>query len=393
MSNLLQKIGLIADKYFPRVVELRRQIHQNPELAFEEEKTSALVREELQKLNIPYIYPVAKTGVVGLLRCNEPDSYCIAIRADMDALPITEKNECEYRSLHDGKMHACGHDAHTANLLGAAMILNELKNELKGTIKFIFQPSEEKIPSGAQQMIKEGVLQNPNVNAIFGWHVHPEMEVGEVGFRDGKFMASSDEIYLTVKGKGGHAAQPTNFISPLIIAAEILLDLKQYTDLNKPRVLTFGKINADGATNVVPETAELAGTLRCFDENDRDKMHQTILNTCNQIAEAHKATVEVNIMKGFPVLVNDIRLTAQCKEVAAQLTTVKQVHDLPIRMGAEDFAYYTQHTPACFYRVGVGNKAAGITSPIHSPTFDIDEQALRVSMTLMCAFATQNMKL
>ena len=387
MSLLFQKIEQLSEKYFSRVVELRRQIHQYPELAYQEEKTAALVREELQKLGIPFIYPVAKTGVVAILKCNEPESRCIALRADMDALPIAESNDCEYKSTTDGRMHACGHDAHTANLLGVAMILNDLKSELKGTVKFIFQPSEEKIPSGAQQMIAEGVLQNPTVDGILGSHVHPEMEVGEVGFRGGKFMASSDEIYLTVKGKGGHAAQPAHFISPLIIAAEILLELRQYTDTDKPRILTFGKINANGATNVVPETAELAGTLRCFDENDRQRMHQIIRHSCTQIAKEHHAAVEVNILKGYPVLVNDDELTPQCSDLAEQLNVVEKVYNLPIRMGSEDFAYYTQAVPACFYRVGVGNKAAGIVSPIHSSTFNIDERALKVSMNLMSSLA------
>lgn len=387
--ELQERIERLAERFYPRVVELRRQIHRNPELAFEEENTSALVREELQKLNIPFIYPVAKTGVLGILKCNDPDASCIALRADMDALPITEKNDCDYKSTVAGKMHACGHDAHTATLLGVAMILNELKNELKGTVKFIFQPSEEKIPSGAQQMIAEGVLENPNVEAIFGWHVHPEMEVGEVGFKSGKFMASSDELHLTIKGKGGHAAQPANFISPLTIASKVILELQEQTDLGKPRVLTFGKITANGATNIVPETAELQGTLRCFDENDRKRAHQLIRHALDQITQEHGASYDLNILQGYPVVMNDEELTERCKDWAETLSVVNRVYDLPVRMGAEDFGYYTQQVPASFYRVGVGNKAEGITSPIHSSTFNIDERALKVSTSLMSLFAVE----
>lgn len=379
----LATIKTLAEKYFNRVVELRRAIHAHPELAYEEESTAALVKKELVDLGWKVLPPMAKTGVVALLECKQPDLRCIGLRADMDALPIQEQNNCSYASVHTGKMHACGHDAHTANLLGVAMILSELRNELTGTYKLIFQPSEEKMPSGAAAMIAEGVLLHPKVDKMLGWHVHPEMQSGKVGFRPGKFMASADEIYLTVIGKGGHAAQPHQFISPLIISAEILLALQQYTDIETPVVLTFGKITADGATNVVPEKAYLAGTLRCFDEEQRKAMHEVIQQTCLSIAQKHNANCEVNIVVGYPVLVNDEALTQQCIDLAGVYLGNANVVDLPQRMGAEDFAFYSHHVPVCFYRVGVGNVARNIQSPIHSATFDIDEDALKVNIGLM----------
>jgi amidohydrolase len=307
----------------------------------------------------------------------------------MDALPIHEQNNVSYKSQNEGVMHACGHDVHTSNLLGAAMILSELRDEWEGTIKLIFQPSEEKIPSGANAMIEAGVLDNPKVEAIYGLHVHTELEAGQVGFCVGKFMASADEIYLTVIGNGGHAAQPANFISPLIISAEILLALQPLTDMSAPTVLTFGKINADGATNVVPERAELEGTLRCFDETVRAKQHERLTAICTDIAAKYGGKCDLNILKGYPVLVNDEKLTVQSSTAAAEYLGADAVHELPIRMGSEDFAFYTQRVPACFYRIGVADRAGGITSPIHTPTFDVDEKALLMSIGLMSWIAVQ----
>jgi amidohydrolase len=301
----------------------------------------------------------------------------------MDALPIHEQNNTPYKSQNEGVMHACGHDVHTANLLGAAMILSELRDEWEGTIKFIFQPSEELIPSGAKAMIEAEVLENPKVEAIYGLHVHTELEAGQIGFCPGRFMASTDEIYLTVIGKGGHAAQPANFISPLIISAEILLALQPLTDMNVPTVLSFGKITANGATNVIPDQAQLAGTLRCFDETIRAKQHERMKAICTEIAIKHGGRCEVNILEGYPVLINDVAMTNAAKASAIEYLGKEHIHDLPIRMGAEDFAFYTQRVPACFYRIGVADIARGITSPIHTPTFDVDEKALLTSIGLM----------
>ena len=384
-----EKIQHLAAKYYPHVVALRRQIHAHPELSKQEVNTSALVAGQLQKLNIAVQTNIAGTGVVGLISGKNPEKRCIALRADMDALPILEQNNVPYKSQNTGVMHACGHDVHTVNLLGAAMILSELHDEWEGTIKLIFQPSEEKIPSGAEAMIKAGVLEQPKVEAIYGLHVHTELEAGQIGFCAGSFMASSDEIYLTITGRGGHAAQPANFISPLIIAAEILLALQPLTDMAIPTVLTFGKINADGATNVVPETAELAGTLRCFDETIRAQQHERLTTICTTIAAKHGGHCHVNILKGYPVLINNEALTLAAQNAAIDYLGKENIHTLPARMGSEDFAFYTHYVPACFYRIGVANFALGITSPLHTPTFDIDEKALQTSIGLMAWLAIQ----
>jgi amidohydrolase len=381
------KIKSLSEKYFSRVVELRRTIHAHPELSWEEIETSKLVAQELMRCGIEVQTRVAKNGVVGILRGKNPDKKCIALRADMDALPIQEENKIDYCSKNSGVMHACGHDVHTSNLLGVAMILSELKNEIEGTIKFIFQPSEEKIPSGAEAMIKAGVLQNPQVEKIFGLHVSPELEAGTFGFCAGRFMASSDEIYLTVVGKGGHAARIEELKNPLLIAAEILLELRLLTNPQTPVVLSFGKIEGKGATNVVPDIVEIAGTLRCFDEDLRIQLYEQIQFICHRVSEQYHTRCDVHILKGYPVLINNEEVTAQAKSFAQDFVGNKNITDLPVRMGSEDFAYYTHQVPACFYRLGVGNKKKKITSGIHTSTFNIDEEALRESIGLMSYIA------
>jgi amidohydrolase len=284
-------------------------------------------------------------------------------------------------------MHACGHDVHTANLLGVAKILSELRNEFEGTVKFIFQPSEEKIPSGAAAMIEAGVLENPKPDVLLGIHVTPEMEVGTIGFKSGVFMASCDEIYITINGKGGHAANPKVLINPIYTASKILLAFENITDLDKPIVLSFGKVEAKGATNIVPDKVDLAGTLRCFDETLRTDMQQFIKNTAEKIATENNCTVDVNILIGYPVLINNRDITEQVKKYTNEYLGVENVLELPIRMGSEDFSYFTHHVPSCFYRLGVGNSVKNVTSGLHTPTFNIDEKALAISVGNM-AFAT-----
>ncbi len=386
-----EKIKQLALKYFDLTVEVRRYMHQHPELSFNETQTSKYICSVLDKLNISYTSGHVKTGIIALIKGKNPDKKTIMLRGDMDALPITEKNNISYASVNEGVMHACGHDVHSAGLIGAAAILNELKTEWEGTVKLIFQPGEEVLPGGASLMIKEGVLKNPEVNNAIAQHVFPSMETGKVGFRSGMYMASTDEIYLTIIAKGGHAAMPQDYNNPLLIAAEILLQLKKKFPNNKkskiPTVLAFGKIEGKGATNVIPEKVELAGTFRTMDETWRAKSHAVIKNIIHQICKKHKVKAELKIVKGYPFLVNDKNLTEHCKKAAIQYLGKNNVKELPIRMTAEDFAWFSQIIPVCFYRLGTANKKLGITSGVHTPTFNIDEEALKIGSGLMAWLA------
>ncbi|MFN8293099.1 MAG: M20 family metallopeptidase [Chitinophagales bacterium] len=381
------KITELTNRYFNEIIAWRRHLHAHPELSNHEVETAKFVTQKLQSFGLTVQTQIAGNGVVALLQGDLPHSRCVALRADMDALPITEANQVTYASKYPGIMHACGHDVHTANLLGIAKILSELKPFVEGTIKFIFQPSEEKIPSGAQAMIAAGVLKNPTPDAILGLHVSPEIEVGKIGFHAGKFMASSDEIYITVTGKGGHAAQLQQTINPLFVAAEILLALKQFSDATLPVVLNFGKIEGKGATNVIPDTVEIAGTLRCFDEQLRFQLHEKIKTTTTHIAAQSNAIGAVQILEGYPVLVNNETLTAHSQQSIAQIIGAENCINVPQRMGSEDFAYYSHQIPACFLRLGVGNAAQGITAPIHTPNFNIDETAFKTSVAAMVHWA------
>lgn len=391
---LKEDIKSLSKTIFPRVVANRRHLHSNPEISFEEFETSIFIQNKLDEIGIPWEI-MANTGVVGLLKGDLPSDKTIALRADMDALPINEVAGREYGSKNAGKMHACGHDAHTSSLLGAAEILNTLKAKFGGTIKFVFQPGEEKLPGGASIMIKEGVLENPNPTAIIGQHVMPMIEAGKVGFRTGKYMASSDEIYVKVKGKGGHGAQPQQNIDPIVIAAHIITALQQIVsriaDPKVPSVLSFGKIIADGATNVIPDEVILEGTFRTFSEDWRQKAHEKMKKMAVGIAESMDASCHFEIRKGYPVLMNEENLTMQTKSFAEDYVGKENVEDLDLWLAAEDFAFYSQQIPACFYRLGTGNKELGITSPVHTSTFDIDESALELSTGLMAYLAIKQL--
>jgi amidohydrolase len=389
-----EKIQQLAKTIFDDVVANRRHIHANPELSFNEYKTSAFVAAQLDALGIPY-QKMADTGLVALIKGAKPSDKVIALRADMDALPITEANDVPYKSKNEGIMHACGHDVHTSSLLGTAKILTELKDDFAGTVKLIFQPAEERLPGGASIMIKEGVLENPKPAAILGQHVMPLIDAGKVGFRPGKYMASTDEIYVTVKGKGGHGAQPQQNIDPVIITAHMLVALQQivsrFSDPKLPTVLSFGKVIANGATNVIPNEVYLEGTFRTLDEQWRKEAHIKMKKMAEGLVESMGGTVDFNIVNGYPFLINEPELTNAAKKHAEDYLGKENVLDLDLWMAAEDFAYYSQVADACFYRLGIRNEARGITSSVHTPTFDIDEKALETGTGLMAYLALKEL--
>ncbi|QEK52889.1 amidohydrolase [Pedobacter aquae] len=383
---LIEKIKLAAKEIHEDVIANRRHLHAHPELSFEEYETSAFVQEQLKAMQIPF-EKMANTGVVGIIKGEKPSDKVIALRADMDALPIEEANDVPYKSTKPGIMHACGHDVHTSSLLGTAKILNDLKSEFGGTIKLIFQPAEERLPGGANLMIKEGVLENPKPSAVLGQHVMPLIEAGKIGIRPGKYMASTDELYVTVKGKGGHGAQPQQNIDPVVIMAHMITALQQIVSRNAdprlPSVLSFGKVIANGATNVIPNEVYLEGTFRTLNEDWRAEAHQKMKKMAESIADGMGGSCDFRIERGYPFLINEEALTANVKSFAVDYMGKENVIDLDIWMAAEDFAYFSQVTDACFYRLGTGNKERNITSSVHTPTFDIDEKSLELSTGLM----------
>jgi len=373
------------------LLEIRRRIHMNPELSMQEENTARYIASKLSEWQISHTTGWAGHGLVAVIEGNGAGP-CIALRADMDALPIEEKNDVPYKSQNNGVMHACGHDVHSACLLGAAKILNDTKSQWRGSVKLIFQPSEEKLPGGASVMIKEGALDNPRPDGIVALHVYPALETGLVGFRSGMYMASCDEMYITVKGKGGHAAIPAGINNPLYIASDLLLRYQklagELSTAEVPTVLQFGKITGAGATNVVPDTVKVEGTFRTMEETWRKQVHQLIREVSNAVAKDHACEIDCRIESGYPYLKNDEALTQRCRDAAERYLGSENVKALDIRMASEDFAYYSQVIPACFFRLGTGNAARGITSPVHTATFDIDEDALPIGCGLLASMAT-----
>ncbi|MFC3200017.1 M20 family metallopeptidase [Parapedobacter deserti] len=388
------RIKALATQIYGKTVAQRRHLHQYPELSFEEYETSAFIKAELDELSVPYV-SMANTGLVAHIIGERPSDKVIALRADMDALPITEMPGREYGSKKPGVMHACGHDVHTASLLGTAHILQSLKAEFGGTVKLIFQPGEERLPGGASLMIKEGVLQNPVPQAVIGQHVMPLIPVGKVGFRAGKYMASTDELYVTVRGKGGHGAQPQQNIDPVVITAHIITALQQIVsrgaDPKMPTVLSFGKVIANGATNIIPDEVYLEGTFRTFDEDWRKEAHTRMKKMAEGIAESMGAACDFEVRVGYPFLTNEEELTGRVRGYAGEFLGSENVVDLDIWMAGEDFAYYSQASAACFYRLGTGNAQKGITSAVHTPKFDIDEHALALSTGLMAYIALRQL--
>lgn len=388
------KIQALSNDIFEQVVGYRQHLHSNPELSFKEFETSAFIKKHLTDWGIPFS-DMANTGVVGIIKGDLPSDKIIALRADMDALPILEANEKPYASKNAGVMHACGHDVHSSSLLGSAYILNSLKAEFGGTIKLIFQPAEEVLPGGASIMIKEGVLENPKPQSIVGQHVMPLIDAGKVGFRSGIYMASTDELYVTVHGKGGHGAQPHQNIDPVLITSHIIIALQQIVSRNAdprlPSVLSFGKVQANGATNIIPNEVKIEGTFRTLNEEWRKEAKRLMKKMAEGIAESMGGSCDFRIMDGYPYLINEEKLTANARAFAEDYLGKENVVDLDIWMAAEDFAYYSQVTDACFYRLGTGNKEKGTTYSVHTPNFDIDEDALKNSTGLMAYIALKQL--
>ncbi|MEM6643934.1 MAG: M20 family metallopeptidase [Bacteroidota bacterium] len=398
MSSLISEIKNLAEAQKAEVLSIRRHLHQHPELSFEEYETAAFIEGKLKNIGFSAVQRVGNTGVTLDLKGNKQgkEGKVLALRADIDALPILEANNVPYKSTKEGIMHACGHDVHTASLLGAAHILNELKEEFSGTIRFIFQPGEERAPGGASVLIKEGILKDPTPAKILGQHVMPLIPEGKVGFRKGKYMASADEIYLTVKGKGGHAAMPESFIDPVAISAQILVALQQIVSRKAnpkvPSVLSFGKISGGSANNVIPNEVKIDGTFRTFDEDWRKAALASIKEIATGIAKSLGGSCEVNIVAGYPFLINEDDYTQRNIEAAKDYMGPENVLDLDLWMAAEDFAFYTHQVPGCFYRLGTRNEARGITSGVHTPTFDIDEKALTTGMGLLAYLALNELQ-
>lgn len=383
--NLSQKVLQLADSYYADVIGIRNHLHRFPELSFEEFSTSAYIQEQLKLLDVPFQTGFVKTGIIGRIEGIHPGKRIIALRADMDALPLTEKNDIPYRSENPGRMHACGHDLHMAALLGAARILQTLRKEFEGTVLLVFQPGEEKLPGGANRMLAEGAFKDQIPHLIIAQHVMPGLPTGTVGYRSGIYMASSDEIYITVKGKGGHAAVPHQLVDPVLIAAHIIVALQQIISRNAnaaiPSVLSFGRVEAAGAVNVIPSEVKIEGTFRTMNEAWRNEAHEKIRSLVRSTAEGMGGSCELEILTGYPVLENHPLFTAKAAEYSRQLVGDDHVTELEMRMTSEDFAYYSQHFPAIFYRFGITDPEGRFASALHSSTFMADERALFTAMS------------
>ncbi len=382
---MIEKIQSLAKEYAPEFIQIRHHLHAHPELSYQEFNTSAYIQQQLKALHIPFEIK-ATTGVIGLISGKNPTKKVIALRADMDALPIKEANNVPYKSLNEGVMHACGHDVHTTCLLGAAKILTTIKDEWEGTIKLIFQPGEEKNPGGASLLIKEGVLENPAPQAILGLHVHPGLATGKVSFKSGKVMASADELYFTIKSKGGHAAAPHITVDPILIASHLVVALQQIISRRKnplyPSVLSITAFNGGATTNVIPSEVKLMGTFRAMDEAWRFEAHEHIKTLAYHLVESMGGELDLHIDVGYPTVINNEFLTKTASKKAIELLGKNKVEETEIRMGAEDFGFYTQQIPGCFYRLGVMSDPNNIRN-VHTPIFDIDEAAIETGMAMM----------
>ncbi len=393
---MIQRIKTTIAELQSDMIAWRRHLHQHPELSFHETNTVRFVVERLRAEGVEVRDGVGRltpdapgTGAIAFVKGEKGTSDgCIAIRADLDALPITEVGKEAYCSTNPGVMHACGHDAHTTMVLGAGIALHRLRKEWSGTVMLVFQPGEEKEPGGASLLVKEGVFNDPKPSGILGQHVTPELPIGKLGFRSGPFMAAADELYITVKGRGGHAGSPHLCIDPVPVAAQLILALQQVVSRRnkpgQPMVLSLGKVIANGATNIIPDEVRIEGTMRTFDEVWRAELHKLLPELGRGICEGHGATVDFRIVKGSPVVKNDPELNTRIRAAAVEFMGAENVIDMDLRMGAEDFAYYTQVMPGCFFRLGTGNPAKpGTQSGLHRAEMDIDEDALVIGAGMM----------
>jgi amidohydrolase len=391
-----KRIKELSTQYIDEIIAIRRHFHAHPELSFQETETATFVSQKLTQMGIEHRIGIAGNGILGIIKGDWGDGKTIALRGDMDALPIQEENAFSFKSIHQGVMHACGHDIHTACLLGTAKILNELKTDFSGTILLVFQPGEEKIPGGAKLMMEDGLFDDYTPDYIIGQHVYPEFPAGEVGFRPGQYMASADEVYITLKGKGGHAALPHSTIDTVLMTSQTVVSLQQVVSrvipTQVPAVLSFGNIVCKSAMNIIPETVRLEGTFRIMDENWRYKAHDKIRQITKSIAEGMGGSADVDIQIGFPSVFNDPELTVKLQDKAKTVLGKEKVHDLDIRMTAEDFGWFAQKYPACFYRLGVGHTDGTVSGGLHSPNFNANEAAIATGIELMSALALEALK-
>ena len=395
--TMIERIQQHSNELHETIRGFRRHLHMNPELSYEEFETSKFIQQQLSAWGIPFETGFANTGIVALIKGDLPGERVVALRGDMDALPILEANDVPYKSTKPGVMHACGHDVHTSCLLGAARILQLEKAHFGGTVKLVFQPAEERLPGGASLMIKDGVLENPKPEYMIGQHVMPLIPAGKIGIREGKYMASADEIDLWVRGKGGHGAMPNLNVDPIVIASHLIVAAQQlvsrFANPSIPSVLSFGKIEGKGVYNVIPDEVYIQGTFRTMDEAWRAEAHAKLTKLLEGMAESMGGSCEVKINRGYPFLVNDEALTRRIRKNAVNYLGEENVIDLDIWMAAEDFAYYSQAMPSCFYRLGTRNEERGITSSVHTPTFDVEESALPIGMGLMAYNAISELSL
>lgn len=384
------EISSLTEKHVDRLIAFRRHLHANPELSYKEFKTSAFIQNALSEAGVGFTAGIAETGILAEISGRE-EGKTVALRGDMDALPIQEENQCEYRSVHAGVMHACGHDVHSTCVYGAALILQELQNRFKGKVQFVFQPAEEKLPGGAKLMLESGLFAQQKPDALFALHVFPSLPAGKLGFKAGMYMASADELYFTVKGKGGHAAMPHQVSDPIVASAHLITALQSVSSRlappGIPTVLSIGKVIANGATNVIPDQVQLEGTFRTMDESWRDAAHKHIHTIAKNCAEMFGLEIDVRIEKGYPVLINDVQVTEKARSIATEALGAENVVSLDMRMTSEDFAWFAQEMPACFFRLGTAGENGKFTSGLHTSTFDIDERAILTGTANLVAIA------